>query len=558
MEKADLKRFNTFRFSTPIKAALLYIALFFALFAIYITLKPVYSIPDVPKGVVAHVLILSGVIAVTVFGFVRFFQKKLTPETLVILIFIAGMLIRVGYMLVTSPNTRQYDTFVRDNNGHEGYAYYIYENFALPDNNGYQFYHPPLNAAIQALFMSLTNGLTTLISKIFGAGEYFLENFNEGKPDWLSSSRYYLYGTCQILSAIHSLTTMIVGYKILKTIGLKGYQLAFWFAFFAFFPRHIMFAATLNNDPIAYLLSLSAIYFLLKWWLKGKNLSDLILCALCIGLGVNAKMSAAVVCLPIGAVMLYEFIKAIVKKDNEFTLKRAITQYGVFAAVCVPLSLVFIVYAKIRFNQPIGFVFNNLNKDLATTHHSFFARFFITFDSDEYFASLFLRTFTNTKSGLYNNYNMFNFAVRSAIFGEFGFWQGEIFAVVALISLISLTAVAFGAVGITVVSYIKAKKASETPLHPTTMSDGAKVFLFGAILFLSNMVAYVAFYIKMPYSCTMDFRYIMPVIISVPIMLSGFLNASFAGGKFKAYKCILIINVIVFLFSSMTFYMLCV
>jgi len=56
----------------------------------------------------------------------------------------------------------------------------------------------------------------------------------------------------------------------------------------------------------------------------------------------------------------------------------------------------------------------------------------------------------------------------------------------------------------------------------------------------------------------MDFRYIMPVIISVPIMLSGFLNASFAGGKFKAYKCILIINVIVFLFSSMTFYMLCV
>ena len=543
---------------TPVKAALIFFALFLTLFVIYITIKPVYIIPDMAKGVVAHTLALSGVIAVVVFGFVRFFQKKLTPETVIILIFIAGMLIRIGYMLVTSPNTRQYDTFVRDNNGHEGYAYYIYENFALPDNNGYQFYHPPLNAAIQALFMSLTNGLTTLVSKVFGAGEYFLENFNEGKPDWLSSSRYYLYGTCQILSVMYSFMTMIVGYKILKTIGLKGYVLAFLFAFFAFFPRHILFSATLNNDPIAYLLTLSAIYFALKWWLKERKISDLILCALCIGLGVNAKLSTAVVCLPIGAVMLYEFIRAIVIKDEGFTLKRAITQYAVFLALCAPLSICFIVYAKIRFDQPIGFVFNNLNQALSTTHHNLFERFIITFDSDEYFATLFLRTFTSTKNGLYNNYNIFNFGIRSAIFGEFGYWQGESFAIVALLSLVSLIAVAAGAVGIIVVSYVKGKVATKTPVHPMTMSDGAKVFLFGVILFLSNMVAYVAFYIKMPYSCTMDFRYIMPVIISLPLMLSGFSNISNGGGKFKVYKYILIANVLIFLFSSMIFYLLCI
>ena len=558
MENVSTKRFNIFRLPSPIKAALCFTALFFALFIIYIILKPAYSVSGFSKGAIAQALTFTGVLAVVVFGVVRYVQKKLTPETVVILIFIVGMLIRIGYMLVTSANTRQYDTYVKENNGHEGYAYYIFENFALPDNNDYQFYHPPLNAIMQALFMRLTNGLTTLITKVFGSGDYFLENFNEGKPEWVTSARYYLYGTCQILSVVYSFLTMLVGYKILKTIGLKGYALVFWFAFFALFPRHVLFAATLNNDPIAYLFSLSAIYFALRWWLCGNKIFDVILCALCIGLGMNAKLSVAVVCLPIGCVFLYELIKTIFLGNGTLNVKRIILQYGVFAAICVPLSLAFVIYAKIRFNQPIGFVFNNLNKLLSTTHHSVFERLFITFDSDEFFASLYLRTFTNLRSGLYNNYNTYNFAVRSAIFGEFGFWHGESFAIVALLSLISLTFTFAGAVGIIVVNYVKKTVVLKTPVHPLAMDDGTKVFIFGVILFLSHIVSYVVFYIKMPYSCTMDFRYIMPVVISIPLMLSGFGKIAQTSGILKVYNYILITNVLLFLFSSALFYMTCV
>ena len=351
---------------------------------------------------------------------------------------------------------------------------------------------------------------------------------------------------------------MVVGYKILKTIGLKGYALVFWFAFFAFFPRHILFAATLNNDPIAYLLSLSAIYFALRWWLCGNKIFDIIMCATCIGLGINAKLSVAVVCLPIGCVFLYELIKTIFVGNGTLSVKRIILHYGVFAAVCVPLSPAFVIYAFLRFNQPIGFVFNNLNKSLSTTHHSVFERLFITFDTDEFFASLYLRTFTNSKSGLYNNYNTYNFAVRSAIFGEFGFWHGEGFAIVALLSLVSLTFTFAGAVGIVVVHYVKKIAGSKMPVHPLSMADGEKTFIFGVVLFLSNIIAYVIFYLKMPYSCTMDFRYIMPVVISIPLMLSGFGKIAQTSGKLKVYNYILITNVLLFLFSSSLFYMTCV
>ena len=152
--------------------------------------------------------------------------------------------------------------------------------------------------------MGVTGGVTKAIESVFGLNEFFATAFDAARPSFVTPERYYLYGTCQILSVVYSYLTMEVGYRILKTIGLKGKSLLLWFAFFAFFPRHIMFAATLNNDALAYLLSLSAVYFALKWWLGEKKLSTMISCGAAVALGVNAKLSAAVVCLPIGAVFV--------------------------------------------------------------------------------------------------------------------------------------------------------------------------------------------------------------------------------------------------------------
>ena len=563
MDASAAKRFKILNLPEWVKMTLISIALFIVLFALYIAVKPLYA-QSTPKGefsktgAAAQTLIFIAVLCVAAIGTVLFIRKKLTVKTALILIFIIALLVRIGYMLVTAPNSRQYDTFVSGGNGHAGYAYYIYENAALPDNNGYQFYHPPLNALLQALFMCVTNGLTNAISSLFGMGDYFLTAFNEGKPEWLTSARYYLYGTCQILSMMYSFFTLIVGYKILKTVGLKEKTLAFWFAFFAFFPRHIMFAATLNNDPLAYLNTLLAVLFALRWWLNGKRMRDIIFCAVFIALGVNTKISVAVVCLPIGLVFLYEFIKSLIKKDDALPIGKLILQYVVFIAICAPISLLFIVYAKIRFDQDIGFVFSNLNRMLSTAHHSLFERFFVTFDKNEYFYSFYLRTFTNASTGVYNNYNVYNFAVRSAIFGEFGFWRGESFAVTALLTLISLTVVFFCAVVIVVVCFIKRKKAEKVPFDLFTADVDTKRFLFGAALFISQFASYIYFNLKMPYSCTMDFRYVMPLIISVPLMLSGFGKYTENNKGLKIYKAIMDINIVLFLTASTLFYMTCI
>ena len=541
--------------------ALSAIALTLIVFALYVGLKPLYVVRDdtggtvIRAGVIPQTLTFVCVTGVAVYGAACYFRRSLTVGKMISMIILAALFIRIGYMLVTAPNSRQYDTFTSGFNGHESYAYTIYSKNALPETNSYQFYHPPLNAFLQATFMRFTNAVSKLLTSVFDLGDYFAVSFNEAKPSYLDGERYYLYGTCQVLSLVYSYLTLIVGLKILKAFGLKGKSLVIGFAFFAFFPRHVGFAATLNNDPLAYLNSLIAIYFAIKWWLDGKRLSDILLCGLFIGLGVCTKLSAATVCLPIGAVFAYEFIKTILKRNGSMPLRKIIVQYLLFIAVCAPISLSFIVYAKIKFDQPLGYVFSNLNKLLSTTHHSAFERFFITFDADEFFYSFYLRTFTNPSTGVYNNYNMYNFLVRSSIFGEFGYWQGEAFSSVALLSQYSLTLVLPAVYVVILVCYIKEKKRTGGSVDFWGVGNDEKAFVFGTVLFLTNLISIAAFYIKMPYSCTVDFRYVMPIIISVPLMLSGVRKYV---GEYKAAKVVSVaalINVAVFLTSSSLFFM---
>jgi len=315
-----------------------------------------------------------------------------------------------------------------------------------------------------------------------------------------------------------------------------------------------MFAATLNNDPLAYLNSLAAIYFALRWRAGGRKITDIVCCALLVGLGISAKLSAAVVCLPIGCVFAYEFIKSLVKKGEYTPIGKLMASFAIFLVICAPLSLWFTVYAKIKFDQPFGFVFDNLNKALSTDHHNLFERLFVTFDRNEWFYTFYLRTFTNNSTGVYNNFNMFNFATRSAIFGEFSYSGGEAFAATALISLISLTFVVALTIVLYIVAVIKDRKAGLSQAGFFTVGENVETSVFGAILFLSQMISYVVFYIKMPFSCTMDFRYIMPVIISIPLMLAGF-NPDGRGRFYKIVGATLKINVAIFIACSTLFYL---
>ena len=489
-----------------------------------------------------------------------FFTKRLTAKRVLLLLLVAGYALRVGYMLYTGAATRQQDTYTKNFDGHEAYAWTIFSTGKLPSSNVYQFYHPPLNAMVQAAFMHFVSWLCELLP----FGEYVPSAFLYGKPDYIiDEMRWFLYSSCQVLSVLYSLAACVGMLKILKLFDFQGKTRLLIAAFVVLFPRNVQFSGMLNNDGLAFALAIFALYFALKWQKQGKGFADILLCALCVGLGMMTKLSSATVCLPIAGIFIFEFVDTIKKRENALGFWDMALEYGVFLLVCAPLGLWFQIYAKVRFDQPFGYVFSNLNHLLYTGDHSFFSRFILCFDFSEYFGSLWCRPFNG-------NYYLFNYAVRSAIFGEFSYWQGESFAVLAVVAAYAFCAVLF--VALVYIFVIWWKNRSRPRLLGDTLGgalDGGRValnvvslkdFLFTFLLMQSQVLSEIYFYIQMPYGCTMDFRYIMPMILAIALTL-GYVQKALASLQTNTARRLdrwLTIFTCIFLASSTLFYCVCI
>ncbi len=524
------------------KEASLYAAAFLAALVCFLVFKPYYEI-DGTHAIAAQsfaALLLGGCV---LWGAYLKLSGKLTPARLTAIFLFAGFVLRLSYLLSTPASMRQHDTYTPRGDGHEGYAWTLFSTGKLPAINDYQFYHPPLNAFLQAGFMRFMSGL----SQSLGIAP---DAFLAGKPAYIEAERYFLYSSCQILSLLYSFAVCVVSLKILKILGVKGSAYAALSAFLIFYPRGIHFAASLNNDAVAYLCSMLALFFVLKWWKKGKKWQELLLCGASTGLGMMAKLSAATICLPIAGVFVYEFIRAAAKREGALPLTKIIGQYAAFLAVCAPVGLWFQVYAYARFDQPFGFVFSNLNHKLYTGDRSLFERFSpIVFDANEYFGSLWCRTFEF-------NYNLFHFALRSSIFGEQSYARGDGFALSAVV--FAYLSVIFLLISFVRAAYLFFKRDLKKKDERTREHKRNLFFVF--LLVFSQVFSEIYFYAKMPYGCTMDFRYIMPLILGMALTLwltLGRLKEE--GGKFSLTLCRLTaVCVGAFLLSSVLFYTICV
>ncbi len=545
------------REETPVKKSwldrclnevLLYLALFFLTLLLFWVVKP--RIQTLRKGTVAQAFIALSLLAILVFAAYMGMTKRLTTGRILRLLLAAGYVLRVGYMLYTPAATRQHDTFSTNFNGHEAYAWTIFDTGALPTHNDYQFYHPPLNALLQSGFMGFMQGLTSAISSLFGLEGYFPEAFSYAKPDYISAERYYLFSTCQILSVLYSFITAAVLVKILWQFAFSDRTKIWLSAFVILFPRQIQLAGQLNNDALSYLFAVLAIYFALRWQKGSKHPARIAFCGLFVGLGMMTKLTTATVCLPIAGIFIYEFVRTLRKKEGALSLPKMVGQYALFLVVCAPIGLWFQVYASRRFDQGFGFVFSNLNHELYTGDQSFFSRFFVAFDPSEYFGSLYCRPF--------ENYNLFHYQIRSAIFGEFSYWQGEGFAVAAVLTAYLTAALLATSLVWAIVACVRTRKQENGVYKRAGLRASDLIFLF--LLVQSQVLSHIYFYIQMPYGCTMDFRYILPMICAVALLL-GYTRKTLCaeGGRFSVLlnRCTLLSST-AFILSSTLFYCVCI
>ena len=210
------------------------------------------------------------------------------------------------------------------------------------------------------------------------------------------------------------------------------------------------------------------------------------------GLAMFAKLSGALIVVPAIVAFAFVLVQSIIKKEKWTYI---LIQGAIIGLIMAPLGLWFHIYAKIRFDQPFGFVFSNLNPDLYVGDYSFFERLVNIFDFKDMFTNIWGNTFVN--------YNLPNFLVKSALYGEYSFLFSDPLAV---ISLVLNYLFVYTSLLLMIFYFIYSGK------------EHLEIKIIGGVLIVSQLLAQLYFNIKMPYGCTMDFRYIVPIILGFMIL----------------------------------------
>ena len=239
----------------------LFVAAFIIIFVCYIIFKPMNRVYMTDDGAIARCVgcVLLAITFISYF-YLRY-KKKMDFKRTIIFILILAFIVHLTYLLYTSGHTRQHDTWSTNNDAHYDYALAIYETWKLPnhhidENTIYQFYHPPFNAFVQAVFMHIFDALCPVES--------------------LKATTEDLYSSCQILACFYM---FISSYFICKTIlltSLSDKAKIFACLVGALFPRLAQLSGQLNNDGISIMFSFIALYFFVKWLLKGMKWLDIL------------------------------------------------------------------------------------------------------------------------------------------------------------------------------------------------------------------------------------------------------------------------------------------
>ena len=411
---------------------------------------------------------------------------KMTQEKSLLYVVFLGMLMRVSYVLFMDIWTLQNDggTFTGFgtpdiNNGHIGYVEYIYKFFHIPDMDPYEYfgyYHPPLHHIIEAVWMTIQRLL--------------------GVPEVLA------FENLQIPTLIYSGLCMIVMLHILEESGVKDKLLTLGMLLFAFHPRMMVLAGSVNNDILALLLLLTTIWRTLVW-IREKTFKNIILIALSLGFGMISKLNTAICAFSIALIFVIVLVD-VIKKQNLVPIKSTILQYVVFGVICIPIGLSYIVRNLILFGEKPGIPSPAIIPNesvMYTGEYSVWSIIGIPSIADLHvafpFHPLSAKAIHNTWVILFQT-GLFAEAYPTTI-GDFLLAFAQI-AYVASIILAVITTVVF------IACY--AVKVFKGAKEGTALRD---LFLWSTYVFM--LLSFCLYVFKYPYTCSSDFRYMTASLV---------------------------------------------
>lgn len=404
-------------------------------------------------------------------------SNKLKKEkTILILLFIIGILLRTYYIQETKYYQRQHDLGTLEKNGCLNYIYTIYETGKLPKTNTNQFYHPPLHHIISATFLKVVSPLAQNQTDLF---EYL-----------------------QLLPYLYSILLMFIIYRITKELKLNSLIKILIITIVSLHPTYIILSGSINNDMLSILLIHLTILQTIRWY-KNNNLKNTIILALTTGTSVMAKTSGAIMAPAISIIFIWKLVNDIIaNKQKTKIIKKYIITFSIFGIISLSIGLWYPIRNYILFDQPILYVLDPLDK----------AQYY----GDIKFIDRIIPSLQSTFSIYHNSYkdasNIYSSAIKTSMFGEYVFAENGIIHTLSLISVVTNFYLGLIIPIIIIINLIKNIKNKDQELK-------WKIFLI--IIFIINIISFIIMQIKLPYGCSSDFRYIVPTIIT-SITLLGY------------------------------------
>lgn len=376
----------------------------------------------------------------------------------------------------------KYDMFGHDVDGHVAYVHYIAENFTIPKSDDcWTCYHPPVYYG-----MSL--------------------------PAWGLSQAAGVQGVDGLLleSLILSVLFLFIGFAFFKQF-MRGGPLAMATVMLALWPVLILSAPRIGNDQLFYVLHALCLWGGAKYLNGGKG-EHLLMAAIATALSVWTKSTGVVT---VGTFTLFALIGYLGNCKRLAPSKSEVMSWCVFGLTLLGIFIdKFVGESNLVGNAQS--LHSGLQVGKAPSN-------FLFFDLKGFLTEPYTSPW---KDGLGREFFL-NYALKTSLFGEF-----KLLETVTGRWLASFTGFAF--LGLVVYALRGFWKTKLNGIHWILFLQAAAFLL--ALAFLRY---------KIPFSCSNDFRYIVPSLLSlIPFVALG-VNPEGASLKWKVLGYILVASFVI-------------
>lgn len=428
------------------------------------------------EHVLMGVMILFSIITMIILKKLNLYQEKHKIYFIMVIILAVGL----GYAMYTPYYARQHDSrdFINyQNGGHFGYIGYIFFENSLPKGSPVDqwcFYNPPLFHIVSALFLKIQNLIQGL-------------------------SVHAVFENLQMMSLLYAMIFHIYVYRILKEMNIQK-SIVYLLAFVGLSPAMIIMSGSINNDMLSIMLSTMAIFYTIRWY-KEDNLKNLIKIAFSISLAMMTKISAALTAVPIAFVFLVKVLQ------NKQQLKKYVGNFVIFALIALPIGLWFPVKNLILYDIPLTYV-----QSVDESNGANVSRFTI---SERLFkiSKENLETVNVVMGGEKIDYNLFLTTIKSFIVDENMDYQDN------PVMKVSIYTIFVSAILLTILFIINVIYLMKNYKMIKQINQNWLIWLiFFAGIFVLTAASYIKFCFDFPFTFTMNFRYIVPTLVSYAVL----------------------------------------